>query len=143
MANFEIAFKRTVNSEGGYGNHPNDKGGETYMGISRRAYPNAKIWEIIDKVDKKGKTNKQISAELKKNTWLTHYIKEIYKKEYWNKFELDKLKSQKMANEIFDDAVNRGIGAAAYMCCIILGIPAQKKITKELLDKLHSYVAVR
>lgn len=139
MANFDIAYKRTVNSEGGYGNHPNDKGGETYMGISRRAHPNSKIWEIIDKVDKKGKTNRQITAELKKNTWLTHYVKDIYKKDYWNVFELDKVKSQRVANEIFDDAVNRGIGAAAYLCSLILGLTPQKKITKELLEKLKEY----
>lgn len=139
MANFDIAYKRTVSAEGGYAHHPNDKGGETYMGISRRAHPDAKIWEIIDKIDKKGKSNLQISAELKKNTWLTHYVKEIYKKDYWNKFELDKVKYQRVANEIFDDAVNRGIGAAAYTCHIILGMPPQRKITRQLLDNLANY----
>lgn len=143
MANFDIAYKRTIGAEGGYGNHPNDKGGETYMGISRRAHPDSKIWEIIDKVDKTGKTNRQISAELKKNTWLTHYVKDIYKKDYWNKFELDKVNYQRIANEIFDDAVNRGIGAAAYTCHIILGMPPQRKITKELLEKLKNYGTVR
>ena len=113
------------------------------MGISRRAHPDSKIWEIIDKVDKTGKTNRQITAELKKNTWLTHYVKDIYKKDYWNKFELDKVNYQRIANEIFDDAVNRGIGAAAYTCHIILGMPPQRKITKELLEKLKNYGTVR
>ena len=67
MANFDIAFRRTISAEGGYVNDPNDKGGETYMGISRRAHPTSKIWTYIDKVDKKGKTNKQITAILKTN----------------------------------------------------------------------------
>ena len=138
MANFDIAFRRTISAEGGYVNDPNDKGGETYMGISRRAHPTSKIWTYIDKVDKKGKTNKQITAILKTNNWLTHEIKEIYKKDYWNKFELDDCKSQKFSNEIFDDAVNRGVGMAAYIACIVLNLPAQKKISKELLWKLKN-----
>ena len=31
MANFDIAFRRTISAEGGYVNDPDDKGGETYM----------------------------------------------------------------------------------------------------------------
>ena len=34
MANFDIAFNRTIIAEGGYVNDPDDKGKETYMGIS-------------------------------------------------------------------------------------------------------------
>ena len=63
---------------------------------------------------------------------------EIYKKDYWDKFELDDCKSQKFSNEIFDDAVNRGVGMAAYIACIVLNLPAQKKVTKELLWKLKN-----
>lgn len=140
MANFDIAFRRTISAEGGYVNDPNDKGGETYMGISRKAHPTSTIWSTIDKVDKKGKTNKQITKELKKNNWLTHEVRKIYKADYWDKFELDYCRLQRMANEIFDDAVNRGIGAAAYLACIVLGIPAKKKITKELLYAIKYYV---
>lgn len=140
MANFDIAFRRTISAEGGYVNDPNDKGGETYMGISRKAHPTSIIWNTIDKVDKKGKTNKQITNELKKNNWLTHQIKNIYKADYWDKFELDYCRLQRMANEIFDDAVNRGVGAAAYLAAITLGVPAQKKITKELLYAIRYYV---
>lgn len=139
MANFDIAFRRTISAEGGYVNDPVDKGGETYMGISRKAHPASKIWSYIDKVDKSGKTNKQITAELKKNNWLTYEVKQIYKKDYWDKFQLDKCKFQKMANEIFDDAINRGIGAAAYLVCVVLGIPPKRKITNELLKALREY----
>ena len=139
MAKFDIAYQRTIAAEGGYVNDPNDKGGETYMGISRKAHPNSSIWRIIDKVDKKGKTNKQITTELRKNNHLTHQIKLIYKEKYWDVFELDDCKMQRFANEIFDDAVNRGIGSAAYLTCIVLGIRPQKKVTKELINKIKSY----
>ena len=33
MASFTKAFAKTVAAEGGYVNNPNDKGGETYMGM--------------------------------------------------------------------------------------------------------------
>lgn len=138
MANFDIAFRRTISAEGGYVNDPDDRGGETYMGISRKAHPTSKIWTYIDKVDKKGKTKKQITAILKKNNWLTAEVKQIYKKDYWDKFELDYCKSQKFSNEIFDDAVNRGVGMAAYIAAIVLDIPAKKQVTKELLWKLKN-----
>ena len=140
MAKFDKAYQRTIASEGGYVNDPLDKGGETYMGISRKAHPNSSIWQIIDKVDKKGKTNKQITSELKRNAHLTHQIKLIYKAEYWDKFELDKCKMQRFANEIFDDAVNRGVGAATYLVSVILGLTPQRRITRELLNKIQNYV---
>lgn len=140
MADFSIAFRRTISAEGGYVNDPDDKGGETYMGISRRAHPNATIWKTIDKVDKTGLTNRQITTILKKNTHLTAEVKKIYKPNYWDKFQLDDCRSQRMANEIFDDAVNRGVGAAAYIAAIILKVPAYKKVTPQLIKAIKEYV---
>ena len=48
MANFNEEFKKVILVEGGYVNDPDDAGGETYLGISRRYNPNSKIWNIID-----------------------------------------------------------------------------------------------
>lgn len=140
MADFNIAFKRTIGAEGGYVNDPDDRGGETYMGISRKAHPTSVIWKYVDNVDKRGKTNKQITDALKRNRWLTYEVKEIYRKLYWDKFQLDYCNSQRMANEIFDDAVNRGVAAAAYLTAVSLGIPAKRKITLELLKAIKDYV---
>lgn len=52
MANFNEEFKKVILVEGGYVNDPDDAGGETYLGISRRYNPNSKIWNIIDNVKK-------------------------------------------------------------------------------------------
>lgn len=139
MAKFDIAYQRTIAAEGGYVNDPLDRGGETYMGISRKAHPNSSIWQTIDKVDKTNKTNGQISAILKRNNRLTHQIKLIYKENYWDKFELDECKMQRLANEIFDDAVNRGVSNATYILSIVLGLSPTRKITKELLNKIKNY----
>ena len=40
---------------------------------------------------------------------MTKLIKDIYKREYWNPFNLDKEKNQRLANQIFDNAVNMGV----------------------------------
>ena len=40
---FEAAVDRVLGHEGGYVNHPNDPGGETNWGISKRSYPNVDI----------------------------------------------------------------------------------------------------
>ena len=41
--NFDAAFDRLLGHEGGYSNDPNDPGGETNWGISKRSYPNIDI----------------------------------------------------------------------------------------------------
>ena len=109
MAKFDEAFEKVVFHEGGYVNDKDDKGGETYMGISRKAHPNSLIWQHIDKVTKRFKTPSVITTELKKNNELTDLIKKIYKSDYWNPFDLTKEKSQRLANQIFDNAVNMGV----------------------------------
>ena len=111
MANFKEAFEKVVYNEGGYVNDPDDAGGETYMGISRRAHPNSIIWKHVDKITAKYKTFKTITKYLKQNKELTKEIECIYKSDYWMKFNLDKEKSQRLANQIFDSAVNIGISA--------------------------------
>lgn len=111
MANFKEAFERVVFNEGGYVNDPDDAGGETYMGISRRAYPNSIIWKHVDKITTTYKIAKTITKYLKQNKELTNEIECIYKCDYWAPFNLDKEKSQKLANQIFDSAVNTGVSA--------------------------------
>lgn len=111
MANFKEAFEKVVFNEGGYVNDPDDAGGETYMGISRKAHPNAIIWKHIDKITAKYKTAKTITKYLKQNKELTREIEAIYKSDYWAKLNLDKEKSQRLANQIFDSAVNCGVSA--------------------------------
>jgi lysozyme family protein len=41
--NFDQAFDRLIGHEGGYVNDPQDPGGETNWGISKRSYPNVDI----------------------------------------------------------------------------------------------------
>lgn len=111
MADFDKAFEKIIFNEGGYVNDKDDAGGETYMGISRKYHPNSLIWYIIDKVTSKYKDISEINRCLKANTELNDLVKSIYKSDYWTPFNLNKEKSQRLANQIFDNAVNRGVSA--------------------------------
>lgn len=125
MADFNKAFNKVVFNEGGYVNDKDDAGGETYMGISRVHNPNSLIWPIIDEITSKFKKVSDINKELKKNEELTVLVKALYKSDYWNPFNLNKEKSQKLANQIFDNAVNRGVSA-----------------TKKLIQRIKNEMAI-
>ncbi|NOZ68014.1 MAG: secretion activating protein [Deferribacteres bacterium] len=83
MARFEEAVTKTLQFEGGYSNNPLDRGGETRFGISKRWHPDVDI--------------KNLTIER---------AKEIYRREYWDKLNLDLVENQRIAEEIFDTAVN-------------------------------------
>jgi lysozyme family protein len=100
MANFNEEFKKVILVEGGYVNDPDDAGGETYLGISRRYNPDSKMWNIIDDIKKQFGT-KGINSRLKNNQEITNEVKQIYKINYWDKLELDDIPSQKIAHELF------------------------------------------
>lgn len=82
---FRTAFDRTIGSEGNYSNNPNDPGGETKFGISKRAYPNLII--------------KELTEEDAFN---------IYKRDFWDKIAADRL-GDGISFQLFDFAVNSGI----------------------------------
>jgi len=137
MANFKIAFDRTMKHEGGYVNDPDDRGGETYMGVARNIHPTCGIWKYVDELTAQGKTPYAINVALKKNITVQNIIMVLYKQKYWDVFELDKVRRQSVANEIFDDAVNRGVGSATKLAKSIFGFRADTKITKEFLTRLQ------
>ena len=85
---FDEVFDRLIGHEGGYANDPNDPGGETNWGISKRSYPN---------VDIKNLTRAQ--------------AREIYRRDFWERINGEKLYDG-VAFQVFDFAVNSGIGTA-------------------------------
>lgn len=87
---FAIAFMKLMDLEGGYGNDPNDLGGETKFGISKRYHPDVDI------------KNLNISE-----------AKEIYRKSYWSEPGFDKIENSELAQKVFIFAVNAGNKQAA------------------------------
>lgn len=95
---FDIAFDRIMDSEGGYVNNPDDPGGETKFGISKRSYPDLDIKNLTKEVAKK-----------------------IYKRDFWNRINADKLPDG-VAFQLFDFAINSGIETAVRYMQRALGV---------------------
>ena len=111
MADFKTAFRKTDQAEGKYSNHPQDPGGETYRGISRRAHPDWPGWAIIDKTS---------VYTYDSNQELQQLVEELYEREYWDALLLDFSHSQRVANEIYDTAVNMGLRRATKFLQVAL-----------------------
>lgn len=82
---FEIAIERVLGIEAGYVNDPNDPGGETKWGISKRSYPDLDIKNLtrLDAIN-------------------------IYERDFWNKISGDALPNA-ISYQLLDSAVNSGI----------------------------------
>ena len=88
---FDKAFEILIGHEGGYVNNPNDPGGETKFGVSKRAYPTVDIANLT-----------------------LDDAKAIYLRDYWKPVRADDL-PYPVALAVFDMAVNSGV-MAAVMC---------------------------
>ena len=137
MAKFDIEFNKLILSEGGYVDDPNDSGGETYLGISRKNNPKWIGWEVIDDEKKKGLKN--ITARLKKDKALTNSAKLLYKQNYWDVLELDDVPSQTIAHELFDTCVNCGKATAIRIAQQVLMMTVTGKWSDELKYNLMQY----
>jgi lysozyme family protein len=109
MANFKVAYDKTSIIEGGYANDPADNGGETYKGIARKFWPAWKGWAIIDVIKRtQGKAASIINKAGEVNRELQSLVLSFYKANFWDSMNLDKMKSQDIANELYDTGVNMG-----------------------------------
>lgn len=134
MAKFIDAYKKVLNNEGIYSNDPDDAGGETYKGISRRANPNWDGWISIDAIKKSHPTT--FKDILKKTPELEKKVQDLYKDKYWDCFELDDVLSQLVAEQMFDTAVNQGQTAAIKFAQRVLDLRETGKWSLDLLNKL-------
>jgi lysozyme family protein len=98
--NYPKCLAIILKKEGGYVNDPHDAGGETNMGISKRAFPDVDI--------------KNLDVEL---------ASAIYKKYYWNQVKADELPNG-LDLVVFDGAVNSGPTQSAKWLQKALGIKA-------------------
>lgn len=134
MAKFIDAYKKVLNNEGIYSNDPDDAGGETYKGISRRANPNWDGWISIDAIKKAHPTT--FKGILKKTPELEKKVQDLYKDKYWDCFELDDVPNQLVAEQMFDTAVNQGQTAAIKFAQRVLDFRETGKWSLDLLNKL-------
>jgi lysozyme family protein len=108
--NFDRAFNFTIGVEGGYSNDPNDPGGETKFGISKRAHPSLDI--------------KGLTLEDAKNVYFVEYWMEVGGDEL--PFPLDIF--------AFDAAVNQGVIAALSL------VKKSQSPCQFLMERVCAYV---
>lgn len=95
---FDDVFDRLIGHEGGYVNDPNDPGGETQWGISKRSYPHLNIRALT-----------------------RDGAKPIYFVDFWQRVHADTL-ADGVAFQLMDFAVNSGIETAVRYLQRALGV---------------------
>jgi lysozyme family protein len=126
MANFNLAIVKTLAREGGatFTDVASDKGGATKYGISQAAYPKEDIRNLTEQ-----------------------RARELYKQDYWDRIGGDTITSQLVAENIFDTAVNMGVGTAsklAQLCADITpadGIIGNQSIAAINALEEHTFLA--
>ena len=89
---FDQAYDRLMGHEGGYSNHPDDPGGETMWGVTKRV---AVAYGYSGPM-----------RDLPRDT-----AKQIYRRLYWDAVQADQL-PEAVRFDVFDAAVNSGVSQA-------------------------------
>lgn len=92
----------TLRHEGGYANDPADRGGETYRGISRRANPDWKGWDLLQKHLPLRR------GDVVNDRALYSAVTEVYWQKYFEANSFNRVKSRLVALQLFDFAVHGG-----------------------------------
>ena len=122
MADSKILQPFILSWEGGYGNHPADKGGPTNKGVTlttfRQFFGASKTVEDLKKI-----TDDQ---------WHT-----IFKKGFWDKCKADEIKCQSVANLLVDFAYHSGIGNAVPKIQRIVGTTADGIVGPKTIEAIN------
>ena len=110
MADFAPAFELMIRHEGGFKLHTvaGDRGGKTYAGIAFNYHPEWAGWKLLESDPE--------------NPELTRMVRDFYKANYWDKVKGDQISDQKIAESLFDFAVNAGVRTAAVLAQLVAGV---------------------
>ena len=107
MSDFLPAYEATLLAEGGYVLHnvANDRGGMTYAGISRKAWPQWRGWIDVD-------AGTMPEAQ---------DVRAFYRAQFWDALHLGEIVEQRVAATIYDFAVNAGTNVAVKLAQVVVG----------------------
>lgn len=122
MADFERAFAQAIEIEGGYKltDHKDDRGKQTYAGISRVHNPDWPGWQHID-------------AGLRPPTQL---VRALYHAKYWLPVCGDEIEDQDVAEAVFLSYINGK--ASAKVLQIVLGVQPDGSIGPKTIAALNA-----
>lgn len=106
QSNFDLCLKLMLAHEGGYVDHPQDPGGMTNLGVTKR------VWEEWTGHEVDEKQMRALTSEL---------VAPLYKRKYWDACRADELVSG-VDYVVFDVAVNSGSGRAIKFLQSCVGV---------------------
>ena len=122
-SNFEKALAHVLLSEGGYVNHPQDKGGMTNLGCTKAVWEEF-VGHPVSEADMRALTPASVAP--------------LYKRKYWDKVAGDDLPAG-LDYAVFDAAINSGPGRAAKWLQEVAGVPADGSIGKQTLAAVEAF----
>src|SRR5713226_8002006 len=126
MANFEIAVTALLKLEGSYVNDPQDTGGETYSGISRKNWPAWVGWSKLDQ----HKLLPGFPDTLRDDTRLSAMVKAFYSEQFWDNY-FNQINSQAIADKLLAMSVNFGKETAVSLLQRALGYLQGKLVIED------------
>lgn len=89
--------------EGGFVNDPEDRGGFTYRGITRKNFPDWKGWQIVD-------ANLPLkNGQIIKNQDIEQYVREFYYDNFYRPMKIDEIDNILISGHLLCHGVNAGI----------------------------------
>lgn len=114
MAGLDEALEYLLDEEGGWSNHPADRGGATFNGVTQATYD-----------DWRGRVKKQPKQSVRKAT--AEEIKELYDVLYWRASGCDRL-PWPISYLVFDASVNSGVSRGVRWMQQGLGVEQDGKV---------------
>lgn len=124
MANSKVLVPFILAHEGGYANHPADKGGPTMKGVTIGTF------RMVFGKDKTVDELKRITDE----QWHT-----VFKKFFWDKCKADLIDSQSIANMLVDFAWHSGVSTAVSHLQKIVGVTADGIMGRVTIGAINGY----
>lgn len=118
MKMFKASMKYEVgNLVNGYVKDPDDMGGETVYGITRKGFPKLKVWASLDKLNgivaKRGYKIPQDEME---------EIERVYYTNFYKKANIGAFDDEALAMQVFDWSINSGVSRAVKTLQTIMHI---------------------
>ena len=122
--NYEKCLEMILHHEGGYVNHPEDPGGITNLGVTKRVYEDWVGYSVSEH------TMQNLTEE---------DVAPIYRKNYWDRIKADDMPSG-LDLCVFDFGVNAGTGRAAKYLQRMIGTTPDGGIGPMTLKALDEYI---
>lgn len=127
MAKIELLVPKLLKWEGGFANHKNDRGKETYKGVTIGTY---RYYRILKGLPQPSVNDLQNISD---KEWM-----DILRTLYWNKWKADHINNQSIANFLVDWVWASGVYGIKYPQ-EVLGVTIDGVVGQKTLDAVNKY----